>query len=556
VKLFNNSGRCLVIAVSALFFLGQGCDNTSFTAGNKTSSRKKSVNTDEEDPSLKNEFNSGGVGGSDKLNGYFENGSAGGGREVVPGSAPSDIPFGEELKSRLGKISDEEFAATALVKNFITAKREDFWVVTVLGNAYHFTLEGDQLIDTQKWTLPHFGTGSRTYVTEGGLVFMHNGGRVWWIDPLKTPQGALDPTPGGPNHFVIPDVPSSHRGCPVSFKHNGEKFVGIGYSSGKFATFLQEATPPYKPRWESLSANFSMPVSSSSGWGYSCFIDQKRLIYYGAWTSGAAHALNLTQMVRTNANAAPNGAQVVVQEGAAAYAMGGDRNGNVYNANSYYTFARDTTAPIVWGSKRVATITLFPESCLTTGTGCNSKVDLNVPEGIGPMSALSSGGVIGLTRGAGSVYLMRMKDSANPAAGVLATKLYKVDGDPYMYNDYTGATLYSKHGDLTYNLNDSQRFDNNQALAVLMISWDAVPGESVKWENLKMEARCYSKGVFPPEFSEVTQVNDAGQKTFVQVGSCRNSNADQVELKVTSTLESPEPLRRISVIKVNFYQGE
>jgi hypothetical protein len=204
-------------------------------------------------------------------------------------------------------------------------------------------------------------------------------------------------------------------------------------------------------------------------------------------------------------------------------------------------------------------VKLFSEECRNTGTGCEQNVTFNAKTqlgaAIGPMSALKTGGVIGLSRGSGYVFLMRLKNPANFMEGIEATKLDKVVGDPYMYTDFTGATLYSQNGDMSYDLKANPKFKDHQALTLLVLSWDALEGAPSKWEDMKLEARCYNDGQHPPAFAEVVDVKDAGQRTFVTVGSCRSKDVNKVELKVTQ-LNDKDTITRVKAFNVFFFQGE
>jgi hypothetical protein len=554
---------------AGLFCLGllNGCDGASFMGASTSKKNNQPApatdtgttpatgDTTTPTDGIPGEVDSGGAGGTPAV---------AGGDPVPPGTDIPDVPISSSIKNRIGQLSEEEFSSTVLTKNFTTSRIDSFWVVTHTGNAYYFTIEGTKLVGKKKWTFKKTAsdTGSRTYVLEGGsLVFVRNGGHVWWIDPVKTPEGALDETLGGPNHTQIPNITADHRGCPVSYKKDGKRYIGIGISTGKFALFSQEDTPPYRPAWNTMDVSHSRSVNNQSyGWGYSCYIDQTRLIYYGQWYVGGTLGLNLTSFAPVDAATAPNGALVNKTENTGSYALYGDRSGNVYNVNQYYTFTHDGKANVVWGTTLTRNIVeVTPDTCRTTGAGCAQKftfdVGANLSTNFGPISALPAGGVIAISRGdPGQVYLLRLKDPANIAAGIEATKLDTVEGDPYMYNDFTGATLYSTNADLAYDLTKSGLFKNDQALALLVVSWEANPGAPTTWEDAKLEVRCFNEGEFPPNFAEVANMKDAGVRTFVQVGSCRNKDANKVELKVTQ-LNGKDTITRIKNINVFFYQG-
>ena len=270
------------------------------------------------------------------------------------------------------------------------------------------------------------------------------------------------------------------------------------------------------------------------------------------------------------AQSAPNGGQIFLgTESNGAYAMNGDRKGNVFNmpggnANYqsdpevHYGFAGDIGKTAVWATMYNGKVRVLPLTCLESGQNCanpytyDTVAQLNLS--LGPISALPSTGVIAASKFGKGVYFMRLKDVTNLAQGIEVKNMDTVDGAVYMYNDFTGATLYSGNADLAYDLKQNTTFKNDAALSVLIVSWEANAGAATAWQDLKLEIRCFSEGEFPPNFAEVVNMKDAGLRTFVQAGSCRNKNADKVELKVTQ-LNDKETIGRIKSFKVNFYQG-
>ena len=275
-KRFNISTIGTAVLV-ILAMIVQGCSKSTFVNG---SSLKHSL-----------------IGGkSDKTDASV------GGETVIPGSTLDNIPVPGELKDKIEGLAEADFKAASLVKDFMKSVQNTFYIITTAGNVYQFNLQGAnaasiddvQIANKKSWTFPMAGIGgARTYVTEGGLVFVRSGGRVYWIDPLKTAEGALDMTVAGPNYYQIDGVGDFYRGCPVSYKIEDKRYIGVGYDMGKFSIFTQEPTPPYKPDWTTLDAQYSVSTQGEGGWGWSCFIDQKKLIYYGAWTSGGSLAFDI-----------------------------------------------------------------------------------------------------------------------------------------------------------------------------------------------------------------------------------------------------------------------
>ena len=505
-----------------------------------------------------------------------------GGTPVPPGGTLPPVPIPPQTKEKIGGLTDQQFNGSLLVKDFQASIRDIFYIVTMNGKAYYYAMEGAtakdindaKIVEKKQWSFPIAGQGgNRTYVTEGGLVFVRSGGRVFWIDPLKTPEGPLDMTPGGPNYFQIAGVDDGFRGCPVSYMIGEQRYVGVGYAMGSFAIFTQDITPPYKPIWGTLDNKYTATVKNTvNGWGYSCYIDQTRMIYYGQYEAGSPSAFNLASKQQVDvAASAPNGPQVYTGPATdGPYAMGGDRQGNVFDlsgngvngdtssGNFHYTFSADAGKSAVWETMYTGQLRIVPTSCLTSGTGCDNPYSYDTVGqlglAIGPMSALPSTGVIASQKFGSDIYFMRLKDANNLAAGIEVKHLDKVDGTVYMYDDFTGATLYSDNSLVTYNLKDNKTFSDGTPLAVLILTWEAAAGQSTIWQDLKLMVRCYKDGDFPPNFAEVSGVSDAGLRTFVEVGSCRNTAADKVDVQVVQ-LNGASTIGRIKDIKVNFYQG-
>src|SRR4051812_40112979 len=97
---------------------------------------------------------------------------------------------------------------------------------------------------------------------------------------------------------------------------------------------------------------------------------------------------------------------------------------------------------------------------------------------------------------------------------VNATRVAAVDGDAYMYQDFTGYSLEARDYDLTVSLDRLAHFTPGNPVKTLSFSWLAQGGGNAQWTGLTLEARCYSAGRPPPAFESVVPVLPAGLVTF------------------------------------------
>ena len=97
-------------------------------------------------------------------------------------------------------------------------KKVHIYIVTTKGNVYYIVLNGKNVNKdkSKSFKFKFSGNGSRTYVTEGGLVFTNNDGVVYWVDPQKYKDNAnLDTINGA--RWKIPGA--NDRVCVVSYQN-------------------------------------------------------------------------------------------------------------------------------------------------------------------------------------------------------------------------------------------------------------------------------------------------------------------------------------------------
>ena len=441
------------------------------------------------------------------------------------------------------------------------------YAATQSGNAHWFRLEGDAVAETKKWTglLSTEGPkGSRTYVTEKGVVIARKGGHLYWIDPAATPEGAINHT--APNYHKLPNVGNDDRVCIVSYRRDKKRYVGMGWGAGKFVEFPMENTPPYAPIWATPSDVVTVPNLAS--WGYSCYIDQARLIYYGQWVNGTTGvgAIDLKTMTAidpgiTAPNAKfvstdlPNVSLGVQKNGS--YVINGDLAGNVFNGENMYTLAHNRVLRTVWGLSTVDnSLKIYPDKCLISEAKCSGHASFLMAEfgGRMPLSALPDGRMIAMKRSdPPKVYLLKVKDRKDISKGIDATPIADVDGDPYMYTDFTGATLYLTKSDTTFELDATTGYDASKTNKAAGFTWLSRSTTDVAWVNLKFEIRCYMSTAAKGDFETVETIKDALKQTLILTNSCKNQSYDRIDVRITQ-LQDDDTLMNISRIQMTAYQ--
>lgn len=454
------------------------------------------------------------------------------------------------------------------------------WTVTQSGTATYFKIVGDAVTSKKTWTGANstLGGGARTYVLEGGaLVIVRTGGEVFFIDPAK-PEGNLR-TMGSP-HYQKLSVPgrtfaNDDRGCAVSYRRLGKKFIGIGIGkNGDFIEVPQADSPPFAPIWS--GATYRAGVSSAgSRWGYSCFIDQSQLVYYGAWYKEPVKAFNLVTglevdptKVATNrafsSSTIPSLTLGPKSGGTGSYAISGDNKGNVLSGDAY-TMAADAVNQVVWVTSLSGTqISVYPLACFSTSPVCvGSKtfmLSAGSGKGIGPMSALGDGSVLGLSRGGyggdNALYRLTLKDPKDISKGIDIKKLAQLDGDPYMYTDFTGATLYLSKAEQKVELK-KLGYKPEEPLAGVGFTWVTRDGQPAEWNNISIEMRCYAiSDPSPPAYEKIGDaIQNSTKQSFVSTPGCAKGRKgiDVIDVRLTQ-LNNDNTLMNIRKIQVTAYQ--
>lgn len=440
-------------------------------------------------------------------------------------------------KARTPKVETAPALPAAVTKISMSSSRaiesktiHRIWTVTTDGVVTRLTVEGDEVKQKQNWSGISGGGGTRTYVTEGGFVaarFPY----IYFIDPDGTPEGAVP-------EANRKDIGANNRICMASYLKGDKRYLIAVWGQGNFVEFPLAAEKPYKPLWDTPSASGVVPGVS---WGYSCYIDQKRKIFYSQM--GMVGALDLQTMTGVNpATSAPNGkfestsvATVVSgPRASASYSMAGDNEGNVFNGASVYTMSQDTESDSVWVN--AGRLGVFPRECLISNPTCTGYAWYDHPSGLssGPISALRDGRIVAVSRGTGNVFLLSLKDQKDRTAGINAVKIASLNADPYMYTDFTGATLYVGGSEETYKLSEIAGFVADKPLVNTAFIWFAKPSSTTAdWKNIKVESRCYVAGAAKPEYEVTSMVGAADIQNPLSVKSCMGQTVDHLDLKLT-----------------------
>ena len=479
------------------------------------------------------------------------------------------------------------------------------------GVANWLQVEGDKIIQHKKWSgLDGNGDlGIRTYVTEAGFL----AGRfpfVYFIDPETTQEGLLAEE-NIKNFDPDKKYRADSRLCLGSYFKDDKRYMIAAFGAGKYYEILMADNKPYKPLWSDLNSitlrqidnargdekvvKTYTPPLEGIGWGYSCHMNQKKKIFYSQWhemgpkrlqnpgdtSTSWAGAVDLTSYKTVDLDSQIPNAKFVqnnpvlksfalsVNSDKGSYAVAGDPDGNIYNAdrdailppeegntvgegNSTYTMAYERISDTVWISRNTDKIMVVKRKCLTTEPNCTSSDYVvakvlpveNDPSScatIGPLSALKDGRVVGLSRCNGSwVRLFNLKDPADISKGVDALPLVKIDGDPYMYVDFTGATLYTRESEQTFKISDLAGYATRapkdarpDKILEAHFEWKNAKSTPLEWSGMRLEARCYEDSSNKGAYQEITAVAKAGEKTLLDLPACKNQFVEAIDIKIT-----------------------
>ncbi len=439
------------------------------------------------------------------------------------------------------------------------------WTVETNGTAKQITLEGDTIKEIKKWKGILGDGGTRTYVTEGGFVAARYP-NIYFIDPEKTPQDTVPET----RKVDTQGLQGVQRICLASYVKNNKRYVFAAYGDGTYWDIPLSDEKPYQPLWD----NVAKGTIKSNQWGYSCYIDQVNNIFYSQWIiAGNITAINLNTLTQHNSGAKNHNfvstsfplltqsSKSVLERLSAgiSYSITGDSEGNAFNGTDIYTMSVDSSTDSVYISSRAGPnlggVRILPRECLVSKANCTGMSDYQrAPTNIGPMSALKDGRIVGLTRTTGQIYILSLKDKNNRAAGFNAALLKEsAGGDPYMYNDFTGATLYVREAAQEFDMSKQAGYKAGKPNISTVFTWKSKSGANKPWKDIKLEIRCYQDQNNKPGYEEVKTVGDSDKYTDISVSSCANKPAKFVEAQVTQ-LNSSTTLTDIEFLQVAIKQ--
>lgn len=444
-------------------------------------------------------------------------------------------------------------------------------------NVYYVELDKSLGYPTKSWSLKSAPSGgSRTYVTEVGLFIARTSGVIYRVD-RDMPQSTAIERVVDLTAEAWPDT----RVCVTSFKRNNTSYLGFAWNKKLDPTVTDQGFGSAHPRvFTTIPIDASQPskldlahrVDTALGagnWGYSCFTDQKRLLFYTAFLGGAISGVNLDTMTLIDAGAAPNTSHVstlttlykqpLPNTASGNYAISGDAKGNILLGPSVYTYVNDQVSDMVLGSQSTDTLNIIDGKCFYSDPTCANKslkVNTSAFGVIQPLSSLGDGRVLGISRGNPSrAYLISVIDPRNISRGVTFEHVADIPGDTYMYTDFTGSTLFPKVNDsLIVDLRQLPGFNTAMFLSSLSYNWHSSNGSDVAWQGLALTGRCFQGPTAPlgQAFETVAQVANSDKVGTFDFASCKGRLVDHLELKLQALNNSL--FSRSKTIEIGFAQ--
>lgn len=509
----------------------------------------------------------------------------------IPGSQiPGTIP---PINAVVPGNYTNTFSSEQDVLNFVSGEQYA-WVVTAKGHVYRTRIApigGGTHGPTKEWQLPNFQghtSGSRTYVSEIGLIIGRTIDGIYRVnDDTPAPQLIYDL-----KGLVVNSIGSNSRVCVTSFRANNKSYIGAAYcsSSGgdRFIRFPIDNTKSTKvdtspEKIEEVFLNYDGNCAYGDWGGYSCFVDQARNHFWIGLGTGLVRGVDLNNMTLMQANTAPNSnitgsipelkidlttdADRTGPKTRYAYTIAGDAYGNVLRStNNIYTFAHDALNDIVfatdtdWNARDTNSaydaasfnIYVVKGKCLRQN-GLNAECTqqhykkISRPEKIQALSSLNDGRIIGLNskappytnyQGPWMVYLISLTDKNNIAnTNLNIEKILTVDGDPYMYTDFTGATMYPKDDTKTFTFGNIVGHVKNKPILQLNLKWTEKPGHSQDFFGLGLYVRCYLGSSGAPGYTKIPNVPKANILFGLNYNMCKG-NIDTIDVQIKGELSN------------------
>lgn len=530
-----------ILTGGALLFFLTSCNSSNFAGGNGRVPRKKSVVAAEAS------------------------------QAVAPASA------GEAVGRNASKFPGEEGAVVSFSGDIpfqSVASDAEAWIVTD-STVTRIDLNQARGWPQTRWTMPG-NSGNRTYVTEIGLLIgrtNRGAARGVWLAPRDNPGAAVkiyDPA----------DMGGGSRLSVTSFKIGPQPYIGFAYGTASGAKkFVRIPINKSMPNGVDLARVESTTLSALGGSfgsfaavggmaAYSSFMDQtKKAFFMGGGSGRGAWGVNVETMTELSLSALPNwriggdplNAAVAKRQvcgfsmetsGGMGYALSGDLKGNLVTASGSYTFAHEPVGNLIFGSRGGRTLVVAKQSCVegggadcTEAAGSCRQFDLNtitvdgIPTGIsvGPMSAVGDGRVVGIQRGGTSqVFLLAAKNANDLSQGLEVQKVADIPGNAYMYNDFTGVTLYSPDQVKVFDFKTLKGFKTGKPVSRVAAGWSAQSGVKEDLRGLKIELTCFKQGGEKPPYKDYTSIFKSNASLFTLSDADCSGDVDAMEVKMSS----------------------
>jgi len=443
------------------------------------------------------------------------------------------------------------------------ASDSEAWVVTD-DEVTRIKLDEAKKWPQTKWKMvdesgnPSSARGHRTYVSELGLLIGRTGssGGVWLAS--DTNPGKAIPI------FRTKDQGSDSRLSVTSFKIGDQPFIGFAYgTTGGKKKFVRIPIDKSKTNGIDVSKLEEVTLSAlSTGFGdfnavggvaaYGSFMDQKNKAFYLGANRGGMWGVNVEKMTELRSSALPNVAAEgrdlcsykLSTRGKVAYALSGDLFGNIVTSQEAYTFAHDPVNNVIVGGKGTSLVVAKQECVTANGPKCTTgsaycvEVDPAKAGAISPMSAIGDGRIVGIVRGSAQspsqVFILKVINKDDLSKGVEVKKIADIPGDAYMYNDFTGLTLYAPDQLRVIDFKKLKGFQAGKPVKRISAGWKSATGKTDDLRGLKIQLICYKEGGSKGAYIDYTSKLTSSDKQFdLDVKDC-SGNVDTLEVKVSS----------------------
>ena len=198
------------------------------------------------------------------------------------------------------------------------------------------------------------------------------------------------------------------------------------------------------------------------------------------------------------------------------------------------------------GTQTRSLITVYKRACFSSDANCDPTVATNaksrlfrdVGEQLGPTSDLGNGCVAVLSfkrpgEAGGNtwftkIYKACIRDSQNLDRGLTVSLLGEVEGAAYMYNDFTGATLFDRPVYIEFDFSEKGFIGTHD----VRYHWAPRVGFATTPSGLLTYYRCYSKGQRPPGEAGFVKIQLGKGIEQHRLPNCGGPGVTQVEIKM------------------------